>query len=363
MTPEPTALPLLPLLHQWRTTLARLLLALPLLWTSAVATESSTAGAGPVNATGSWVNVAATLAGDSWGAYGVHYLTTVPHSSAVIAGVSERGLWLSRDGGTTWTKLGVGDLIKHRPTRIIFDPTNPAIFWECGIYGAGMYFSKDAGTTIERLGNLDHVDDMAVDFSDPKRSTLLAGLHEQARSLNISHDGGRTWTKIGDKFPADSNFTHDPIILDSTTFLVNTAGWKQNASLGIYRSQDAGETWTRISTIGPSGTPLVATSGTILWQGLWGSGVVRSTDRGTTWNAPIKPVNSVIVELPAKRLAGYADSQVMISSDDGVTWTTFGPKIPFKPNGLAYSAAGKAFYAYHLTDKKDPQAIVRLGTE
>ncbi len=351
-----------PTLLAGRTSLLRAILMLPLLWSCAHASD----GAGetpPANATGSWVNVAATLGGDSWGAYGVHYLTAVPHSAAVIAGVSERGLWLSGDGGATWAKLGSGDLIKHRPTRIIFDPKNPAIFWECGIYGAGMYVSKDAGKTIERLGTLDHVDDMAVDFSDPERRTLLAGLHEQARSLNLSRDGGRTWTKLGDKFPEDSNFTHDPIILDRTTYLVNTAGWKQKASLGIYRSQDAGETWTRISTIGPSGTPLVAASGTILWQGLWGSGVVRSTDHGASWNAPVKPVNSAIIELPGKRLAGYANSQVMISADDGVSWTAFGPPIPFKPNGLAYSAEGRAFYAYHLTDKKDPQAIARLGTE
>ena len=357
MTRDSTAM------SRWRSTLTCVLLALPSLEHCAGASESSFAGAGPANAAGGWVNVAASLAGDSWGAYGVHYMTTVPHSSAVIAGVSERGLWLSNDHGATWTKLGTGDIIKHRPTRIIFDPRNPAIFWECGIYGAGMYMSKDAGKTIERLGNLDHVDDMAVDFSDPERRTLLAGLHEQARSLNISKDGGKTWKKIGDKFPEDSNFTHDPIILDSKTFLVNTAGWKQKASLGIYRSEDAGETWTRISTIGPSGTPLVASSGTILWQGLWGSGVVRSADGGKTWSAPMRPVNSSIIELPGKRVAGYADSQVMISAYDGVSWTKFGPPIPFKPNGLAYSAEGKAFYAWHLTDKRDPQAIVRLGTE
>ena len=287
----------------------------------------------------------------------------MPHSAAAIAGVCERGLWQSNDGGATWTRLGGGDLPKHRPTRIIFDPKDPAIFWECGIYfGAGMFFSKDAGRTIERLGTLEHVDDMAVDFSDPERRTLLAGLHEQARSLNISHDGGRTWTRIGDKFPADSNFTHDPIILDSRTFLVNTAGWKPKSSLGIYRSEDAGETWTRISTVGPSGAPLVASSGTILWQGLWGSGVVGHRPRQDL-ERPDQAGERRHQWVPGRRLAGYANSQVMISADDGVTWTAFGPAIPFKPNGLAYSAEGKAFYAYHLTDRKDAQAIVRLSTE
>lgn len=204
---------------------------------------------------------------------------------------------------------------------------------------------------------------MAVDFSDPERKTLLAGLHEQSHSLQLSKDGGKIWQKIGDKLPEDSNFTTDPIILDGKTFLINTAGWKQKAKWGIYRSEDGGATWAEVSKAGPSGNALQASDGSIFWQLTYGGGLVRGTDQGKTWGATMKDVKSNVIELPDKRLAGLNGNQIMISADSGATWTKFGPVVPFKPNGIVYSAKGKAFYSWHMSDKKDPQAAVRLNVE
>ena len=46
-----------------------------------------------------WVNVTNNVGGEKSGAYGVTYMKAVPGSEAVIAGVSECGLWISNDGG------------------------------------------------------------------------------------------------------------------------------------------------------------------------------------------------------------------------------------------------------------------------
>ena len=188
---------------------------------------------------GEWVDVTNNVGGEKWGAYGVHYMKAVPGSEAVIAGVSECGLWLTNDGGATWKKLG-GAEIKNRPGRIVFDPKDPSVFWVSGCYGDAPFKTEDGGKTFKRLGKLAHADGVDVDFGDPERKTLLLGLHEQSQSLQLSTDGGQSWKKIGDKLPADSNHSSDPVILDSKTFLVNTAGWKQKATLGIYRTEDAG---------------------------------------------------------------------------------------------------------------------------
>jgi photosystem II stability/assembly factor-like uncharacterized protein len=312
-----------------------------------------------------WVNATGNVGGDTWGYAGVVTLAPVPDSAAVIAGVSERGLWSTSDGGTSWKQLGAGDKepIKNRPHKILFDPKDPAVFWVSGNYGAALFKTVDGGKSFIRLGDLNHADGVAVDFSDPQRKTMLLGLHEQSRSLHLSSDGGKIWQKIGDRFPENSNFTTDPIILDSETFLVNTAGWKPSATSGIYRSDDGGTSWTQVSKAGPSGTPLVAADGSLYWQALWGGGVIRSTDGGKTWSAPSKPVTSNLIELPDKRLAGLAGDQVHISADGGATWAKFGPPVPFKPSGIIFSQKGKAFYAWHLTDKKDPKAIARLIVE
>ena len=110
---------------------------------------------------------------------------------AVIAGVSECGLWKSADGGRSWKKLG-GNEIKFRPGRIVFDPQNPDVFWVSGCYGDAPFRTGDGGRTFQWLGHLTHADGVAVDFSDPLRKTLLLGLHEQSQSLQMSTDGGNT---------------------------------------------------------------------------------------------------------------------------------------------------------------------------
>ena len=313
---------------------------------------------------GEWVNVTNNVGGEKWGAYGVTYMKAVPNSDLVIAGVSECGLWASADSGATWKKLG-GNEIKNRPGCIVFDPKNPSTFWVSGCYGDAPFRTDDAGKTFKRLGKLGHADGLAVDFSDPQRQTLLLGLHEQSQSVQLSKDGGNTWTKIGANLPADSNHSSDPVIIDAKTFLVNTAGWKPKASLGIYRTEDAGQTWTKVSTFGPSGVPLVASDGAIYWQRIWGGGLLKSTDKGKEWTAVSHAIKNNPIELPNKRLAGLADAQILVSSDAGANWTKVGPPIPFKPNGITYSDKGKCFYAWRLSDasKMEKQSIVRLSGE
>jgi len=311
-----------------------------------------------------WVDVTNNVGGAHWGAYGVHYMSAVPRSNAVIAGVSECGLWETIDEGRTWKKLG-GDEIKNRPDRIVYDPQNPAIFWVSGCYGDSPFRTDDGGKTFNRLGKLSHSDGISVDFTDPQRKTLLLGLHEQSQSLQLSTDGGTSWTKIGARLPADSNHSSDPIVVDSKTFLTNTAGWKQHASLGIYRSEDGGQNWTKVSDFGPAGPALLASDGSIYWQRIWGGGLLKSTDKGKTWKAISHSIKSNPIELPGNRLAGTNGNQVYISSDGDESWTKVGPKIPFNPNGIIYSDKGQAFYAWILADnrKKPAASIVRLGVK
>ncbi len=346
-----------PLLNTNRIACLFVLLSTFLPWSCAVA-------AAPPVAVGGWVNVTNNVGGARWGAYGVTYMNAVPDSDAVIAGVSECGLWKTTDGGKVWKKLG-GSEIKCRPGRIVFDPQNPAVFWVSGCYGDAPFRTDDGGKSFQRLGRLSHADGVAVDFSDPQRKTLLLGLHEQSQSLQMSNDGGRTWKKIGDKLPADSNHSSDPIIIDSKTFLVNTAGWKAHATLGIYRSEDAGKTWTSVSTFGPQGPPLLASDGAIYWQRIWGGGLLKSTDQGKTWKAISKAVKDNPIELPNGQLAGTAERQLLVSCDGGLKWKPLGPPIPFKPNGITYSEKGRCFYAWRLSDnmKMEKQSIVRLQVE
>ena len=91
-------------------------------------------------------------------------------------------------------KLGADDKeqIRNRPHQMVFDPKDPGRFWISGCYGPSPFVTADAGKTFRRLGNLTHMDGVGIDFTDPKRQTLVVGLHEQARSVCKSSDGGAT---------------------------------------------------------------------------------------------------------------------------------------------------------------------------
>src|ERR1043166_9062735 len=158
-----------------------------------------------------WVNVTANLADIPSECGNLCLLSVVPGQDTIIAGVAKRGLWQTTDGGATWMPLGQGngsDAIVNRPSWIEYDPTNANIFWESCIYNSsGVYHTTNGGQTFQHLGSAKHNDSLSVDFSDPKRRTLLAGGHEQSRTVWKSGDGGQTWTNIGSTLPEGTKFS------------------------------------------------------------------------------------------------------------------------------------------------------------
>ena len=311
---------------------------------------------------GMWVNVTNNVGGPQWGYAGVMTMAAVPGADRVIAGVSEQGLWTSDDRGKSWKKLGEQDKvqIKNRPYRILFDPADSNIFWESGNYeGPGVLKTTDGGKTFTPIGNLTQIDGIAIDFSDPQRKTIVVGHHEKARSIEKSSDGGQTWQPIGQKLPENTNFSNDPIIFDANTYVVNAAGWAQNAAFGIFRTEDGGATWTKVSDAGPAGVPCVASDGAIYWQTLWAKGLIKSIDKGKTWQALEGPVKDNPIELPKGKLVAPVDRQLYVSGDGGKTWQKVGPLLPFKPSGICYSQPANTIYAWRSTETKDDNVIVK----
>jgi photosystem II stability/assembly factor-like uncharacterized protein len=316
-----------------------------------------------------WVNVTNNVGGESWGYAGVCTIACVPGQDEVIAGVSERGLWSSTDGGATWKKLGADDKVQiaNRPHQIVFDPKDPKTFWLSGNYGAGVFKTTDGGKSFQQLGKLNHVDGLGVDFGDKDRKTLVIGHHEAARSIEKSTDGGKTWENIGKNLPENTNHSTDTVVFDANTFVVNTAGWAQGKSWGIYRTEDGGATWAKVSDLGPSGTPLVTSDGTIFWQLTWGGGLVKSADKGKTWEKIAGPVKSNVIEIPASSklggakgaILGLTEAKVYLSRDGGKTWSALGGQLPIKPSRAAYDEKRNCIFISRSSDKKTDDAIFR----
>jgi hypothetical protein len=312
---------------------------------------------------GVWVNATSNLAGMSSECGNVSYVAAKPDENVIITGVAQKGLWASSDNGATWHALGTTQgsaVITNRISAVVFDPDHPAQFWESGIYnGGGVYATTTNGSAFAQQGNATHKDSVSVDFTDPARKTLLLGAHEQKQMVHRSTDGGQTWNNVGAALPADTAFSSEVLAIDSQTHLVGCSGWGGGTS-GIFRTTNGGGSWTQVSTGGGVGHPLRAQDGALYWFGGGGNGVVKSIDDGQTWTLAggASAVAGPPIELPDGRLAALGNQKVMLSADHGATWNPVGDDFPFGgPNGLAYSAFGRAFFVWHFTCGDSPEPV------
>jgi photosystem II stability/assembly factor-like uncharacterized protein len=315
----------------------------------------------PSPPSGSWVNVTGNVGGETWGPGGIGLLACVPGADVVIAGVSGAGLWSSADGGKTWTPLGAEDAAKitNRPTGILFDPKDPKTFWECGAVGPGIFKTTDSGKTFVRVGNRANIDALDVDFSDPERQTLLVVVHNQARGLWKSVDGGKTWKSLAKGLPEKIHPITGLAILDSKTYLVSTNGTTMGHTSGIFRSEDSGQTWKKVNAAGAVGRPLVASTGAIYWR-LEGEGLSASGNKGWSWSPVKGKAQRTPIEAAGQRLISVDEAQLYGSPDRGATWVVCAPPAPYTPTSIAYSSQRNCFFICRSADKKSSEAIARF---
>jgi hypothetical protein len=303
---------------------------------------------------GEWTNVTPDLSGIEQTCGPFFYATSKPDEDELIVNVTASGLWASNDGGDSWRVMGQAESsakIDNGAGSIVFDPEHPETFWEAGQYGsAGLFRTDDGGDSFERLGDVLHLDAVSVDFSDPDRRTMLITGHERD-SVQLSKDGGSTWTEIAEALPDDSKQCRYPHILDTNTFLIGCGGYVDSGKPGTYRSTDGGDSWKQVHDNGGGAEPLITSDGTIYWSEEFGGGLARSDDAGKSFEKivgakallPVRPI-----ELPDGRLASLNESFVVVSKDRGVTWTQVTPTTPWKPVGFTYSPFQKAFFIFYF---------------
>ena len=160
-----------------------------------------------------------------------------------------------------WHHLGPGN-IGGRTRVLIVDPTNPKILYAGGVSG-GMWKTETGGLEWkpvgDQLANI-AVNSLAMHPDDPK--TLYAGtgegyFREEVRGTGlplrgdgifVTRDGGTTWTQLASTVNPDFHWVNDLVIsrLDPDRVYAATRS-------GVWRSDDAGESWTRIHPVSVKG--------------------------------------------------------------------------------------------------------------
>ncbi|HSB55434.1 MAG TPA: glycosyl hydrolase, partial [Gemmatimonadales bacterium] len=266
------------------------------------------------------------------------------------------GVYKSTDAGATWTHLGLRD--GQQIPQIAVDPRSPDRLFVAVLghpYGPneerGIFRSTDGGRTFEKVlyrnentGGVDVV-------LDPANPDIVYAVLWEARQapwengafsgpgsgLYKSVDGGTTWRQLGGGLPTFEKdglgrigvtvAPSDPRRLYATV-AVRGGGF-------LYRSDDAGESWRRVSEDGriagrpddfaevkvdPANPDIVYTASVVTW---------KSTDGGKSWTgirgAPggddyhriwINPLDPKIILIAA-------DQGAIVTVNGGETWSSW----------------------------------------
>ncbi len=179
-----------------------------------------------------------------------------------VAAASGDGIYKSVDGGRAWKWIGLPD--SRQISRILVNPTDPNIVF-AAVQGdpwkasedRGVYRSDDGGATWKKLLYVDPTtgpSDLSMDAHDP--SILYAAMWDHQRtpwnirsggpgsSIWKSTDGGAHWTKLGGGLPK---------LMGRIGVAVSPVNSKRLYAMieaelgGVYRSDDAGATWTYVN--------------------------------------------------------------------------------------------------------------------
>jgi len=248
--------------------------------------------------------------------------------STAVAGVASQpmvfyfggvggGVWKTTDGGINWEPISDGSVFGTASVGAIglSDSDPNTIYVGMGespirgnvSHGDGVYKSTDGGKTWKHIGLEDtrQISRVRVHPKNPDIVYVAAQGHVWApnadRGVFRSTDGGKTWKKI--LFRSDKAGACD-LIIDPTNPNVLYAGFWEvyrkpwtlesgGPGSGIFKSSDAGDTWTEITrspglprgTIGIVGITVSPANPDRLWAIVEAEdgGVFRSDNGGRSW--------------------------------------------------------------------------------
>jgi photosystem II stability/assembly factor-like uncharacterized protein len=251
----------------------------------------------------------------------------------------ERGVFRSRDSGATWDKVLYVDQ-NTGASCIVVDPANPDIVY------ASLWEARQGPW---EFGN------------------EYSGTHG---GLFKSVDGGATWRKLTNGLPALVTQVNLAVAASDSRRLYAAAA--SGREVRIFRSDDAGESWTRITTDGrpagrigggdlpiigvdPKNPDMVYSTSTVTW---------RSTDGGKEWTALrgapggddyqniwINPHHPEIILL-------VSDQGALVSVNSGRTWSSWYNQ----PTAQLYHVAATNTFPYRVCGGQQESGSVCISS-
>ncbi|WP_309386361.1 PKD domain-containing protein [Cerasicoccus frondis] len=225
--------------------------------------------------------------------------------------------------------------------------------WYVGWYSNTVYQSTDGGENFGRQNmtnvpkdpdtagdDIDQwlVNSIAVDSSDPQQIyiTVSGAVSSSAGGVWASADGGDTWAWDSTGLPSSSSFFQSSIWDNGHQLARNFNGSMVAATSGniYYRDSDT-DSWAQ-STITRHGGQFTQVHASPTESGVYylaesDYGLHRSNDNGETWTRVLSQgVQSLAVDPQQDRIAVSLDEAggILLSEDGGATWITLDNGIP-----------------------------------
>ena len=190
---------------------------------------------------------------------------------AIYVATASGGLWKTENEGTTFEPV-FEQAASVQGGNVEVAPSNPDIVWfgtgEANIFrssnaGVGIFKSVDGGKTWQHMGltGTYTIPRIVIHPTNPDIVYVAAGGHEwtdnEERGVFKTTDGGKTWAKVlyvNAKTGANDLVMDpsDPNVLYATTWQRIRQKWNDPRTLagytgsGIWKTADAGQTWTPI---------------------------------------------------------------------------------------------------------------------
>jgi len=175
----------------------------------------------------------------------VRKLAVVPDNpDRIFLGTSSGRLYVSDDRGHTWTRFAhLGEGFDYVLDNIEIDPTNSKIMYVAGWSIEGQtgetFRTKDGGHTWKSLEGMKGKSVHALHLAPSNPNVLVAGAHD---GVYRSNDGGDHWTRIS---PAN-----DPAIKDIGSIAIDPEN-PETVYAGTwhlaYKTTDGGQNWHQIN--------------------------------------------------------------------------------------------------------------------
>ena len=304
-----------------------------------------------------------TDGGTSWspinnGLTDLNIYSLIINSSGYIFAGSDSVVYLSTDNGVSWTTVNNG----LPSTAVNCFAINSSGYVFAGTNG-GVYFSTNNGTnwTAANSGwTGGAVFALAINSAGDMFAAGAAG------DVYLSTNNGTSWTADYNGLP--NNTIYSLAITPSGNIFAGTNG------ACVYLSTNNGTSWTSVSAGLPNTEvfALAVNSSGYLFAGVYGYGVYLSTDNGTTWSS----VNSGLANTNLRALAinswGYIFAGtyggVYLSPNNGTSWGAANNGLPnaevtsLSVNASGYIFAGVYGYGvYYSTDNGTAWSQVNSG--